>query len=133
MVATASGRNGPSAARPAEGDPRAVSEPVPTPNPKEKVESATPVWDPQRRRDSVTWSSAHVSLESLHAYTVPRKEAPCLFKALGWVSFRDNFCKLLRGRFAFKMNAANIETDDYKTMSKTSTQIFNDEKCINVN
>ena len=40
-----------------------------------------------------------------------------------WASFRDSFGNS-RGGLLFKMKAADIETDDYKTMSKTTTQTF---------
>ena len=40
-----------------------------------------------------------------------------------WASFRDYFCKLKRWA-SFEMNAANFEIEDCKTMSKTTTQIF---------
>ena len=58
---------------------------------------------------------------------------------LRWASFRlrplDGFLFEItfansRGWLLFKMNTANIELDDYKTMSKTTTQIFQPRKML---
>ena len=43
----------------------------------------------------------------------------------GWACFRDVLLSAnSRGGFLFKMNAANTEIGDYKTMTKTTAQIF---------
>ena len=58
-------------------------------------------------------------------------------KGSPWASFRDGllfeiiFAKS-RGGLLFKMNAPNIEMGNYKTICKTTTQIFNLEICLNV-
>ena len=40
-----------------------------------------------------------------------------------WATFRDSFANS-RGGLLFKRSAVVIETDDYKIMSKTTTQMF---------
>ena len=62
---------------------------------------------------------------TLQWHTLPLQRIPKPQEAhgLGCASFVDHFCKLVRVGFLFKINAANIEIDDYKIMNKTTAQI----------